>query len=395
MDRVPHATGRIRRLTARLSSEGEAITTADQLASRFREQTFAPARHRRLGYHEFDALSQSGLLAITVPPEYGGIDISNVVLAKVTALLSQADARIGRIAESHYYTLEALRTDGTEEQKRFFFERALAGDRFAGVPAQRVAAPASYGGVRISRDGLGYRLNGCGRDATSAAFADWVAIAALNDDDKLTMSFIQYGIEGCGSVGNHAVVTAVLDNVYIHADAVVAHHKGFERPTTIGALGEILDAGIDLGTARKSFAAVIEAIKMHSRLSRDGGARGRSGNTISVTRVGELAVRLEAATALIESAGLKVDIAQIETTEENVTAATLAAGAAKVLTSGVALDASEALLELVETSSAGLDHDCRETGTRARQDPAHRKYHAALGNYHLNGVTLPSSSLSL
>ncbi|MBO9123843.1 MULTISPECIES: acyl-CoA dehydrogenase family protein [unclassified Rhizobium] len=396
MDRIPHATGRIRQLTARLASEEEVIATSNQFASRLREKSPTFDQYRRLSGNEFEALSQSGLLAITVPPEYGGIDISNTVLAKITAIISEADARIGRIVESHFYILEALRTDGTEEQKRFFFGRALAGDRFVGVSTERDSEAATYEELKITRDGLGYRVNGRGRDVANVAFADWISIVALNDEDRLIISFIQHGTEGARTVSDHASGAAVLDNVYIHADAVVAHHKSFERPTAVGALGQILDASVDLGVARRRFADVIAVIKMRSRSPAYGRAHESSGDARSLTRVGELAVQLEAATALIESAGLKADIAQIETTQENVTAATLAAGAAKVLTSEIAIDAYETLIELAAASSvgSGLDRLCHATDTRALQYPAHRKYHAALGNYHLNGVT-PSSTLGV
>ncbi len=393
MDRIPHATGRISQLTARLASEEEAIATANQFACRYREMASAPDKCRRPSGSESDAISQSGLLAITVPPEYGGIDISNAVLAKITSILSQADARIGRIVENHFYILETLRTDGTQEQKRYFFARALAGDRFASVPSERGSKTSANEDIRITRDGLGYRVNGCGGEVASAAFADWIAIVALNEEDRLTISFVQHGTEETGTASG----AAVLDHVYIHADAVVAHYKSFERPTTLGALGQVLEASVDLGIARRSFSQVIESTKMHSRSSVHGGTHESSGDARSITRIGALAVRLEAVTALIESAGLKVDIAQIETTEENVTAAALAAGAAKILTSEIAIDAAEALVELAAASAAdaGLTRLRQETGIRAQLDPAHRRYHAALGQYHLNGITPPSSGLGL
>lgn len=397
MDKIPQGTGRPRQLTVRLASEEEAIVTASQLAMRFRETALPRDGNWRVDRDELDVLSQSGLLAITVPPDYGGIDISNCVLAKIAAIVSEADARIGRIMKSHFYTLEALRTDGTDEQKRFFFARALASDSFACVPPHCDTETVRHGNPRVKRDGLGYRISESRRYIADAAFADWIAVVALNDEDRLTMSLMQLGCEATGNVAGTSVGTAVRDNIYIHADAVIAHHKGFERPTTIDALGRILDAGVDLGIARKSFAKVIEIIKMRSRSPIYSGLREPAGDARSITRIGELAVRLEAATALIESAGLKVDVAQIETTQENVTTATLAAGAAKVLTSEIARDASEALRDILEAPSAdgSLDRLWRETSSLAQQDPAHREYLAALGNYHLNGVTIPSVVFTL
>jgi SfnB family sulfur acquisition oxidoreductase len=355
-----------------------------------------------LPYHELDALSQSGLLAITVPPEYGGIDVSNSVLAEVTAILSQADGSIGQIPQNHFYILEALRVDGTEEQKRFFFGRALAGDRFGNALSERGTKTAGHYNTRLTHDGIGYRLNGRKFYSTGVIFADWVTVFALDEADRLTMSFVQRGTDGIEIIDDWdgfgqrttGSGTTVLDNVYVQADAVVLHHKGFERPTTIGSVGQIIHAGIDLGIARAAFAETIDFVKTRSRPWTDSGVDKASDDPLTIAKVGELAIRIEAATALVERAGLKVDIAQIDTTQENVIAATLAVAAAKVLTSEIAIEAANTLCELAGTASTGtglnLDRHWRNARTHTLHDPVRWKYHV-VGNYHLNGTIPPRS----
>ena len=76
------------------------------------------------------AISQSGLWAITVPREYGGAGVSAATLAEVTAIISAADGSIGQIPQNHFFVVEAIRLTATEEQKRFWFGRVLAGERF-------------------------------------------------------------------------------------------------------------------------------------------------------------------------------------------------------------------------------------------------------------------------
>jgi SfnB family sulfur acquisition oxidoreductase len=402
MDRAPHPTDRIRQLTARLATEEEAIATARQLAKRFSERASSRDQERLLPYHELDALSQSGLLAITVPPEYGGIDVGNGVLAEVTAILSEADGSIGQIPQNHFYILEALRVDGTEEQKRFFFGRALAGDRFGNALSERGTKTVGHYSTRITRDGFGHRINGRKFYSTGVIFADWVTVFALDEDDRLTMSFVQKGTDGIEIIDDWdgfgqrttGSGTTVLENVYVQADAVVLHHKGFERPTTIGSVGQIIHAGIDLGIARAAFAETIDFVKTRSRPWTNSGVDKASDDPLTIAKVGELAIRIEAATALVERAGLKVDIAQIDTTEENVIAATLAVAAAKVLTSEIALHASNVLFELAGTASTStglnLDRHWRNARTHTLHDPVRWKYHV-VGNYHLNGTTPPRS----
>ena len=103
----------------RIASEEEALAVARTLAADFASGASRRDYERALPHTELDRLSASGLLAITVPAVYGGIDVSNAVLAEVTAILSEADSSIGQIPQNHFYILEALRHDGSEAQTRF------------------------------------------------------------------------------------------------------------------------------------------------------------------------------------------------------------------------------------------------------------------------------------
>jgi alkylation response protein AidB-like acyl-CoA dehydrogenase len=77
-----------------------------------------------------------------------------------------------------------------------------------------------------------------------------------------------------------------------------------------------------------------------------------------------------------------------------VIAATLAVASAKVLTTEVALEATNTLFELAGTASTkrtlNLDRHWRNARTHTLHDPVRWKYHVA-GNYHLNGILPPRS----
>ncbi|MET0747192.1 MAG: SfnB family sulfur acquisition oxidoreductase [Rhizobium sp.] len=385
-----------------LQSDEEAMAAAERLADSFAETASGRDLDRSMPYAEMDALAQSGLLAITVPSEYGGLDVSNAVLAEITAILAEADASIGQIPQNHFYILEALRIDGSEEQKRFFFGRALAGDRFGNALSERGTKTVGHYNTRISRDGLGYRINGRKFYSTGVLFADWVTVFALNDDDRLTMSFVAQGADGIEIVDDWdgfgqrttGSGTTILNNVYVQADAVVSHHKGFERPTTIGSVGQIIHAGVDLGIARAAFKETLAFVNTQSRPWTDSGVERASDDPLTIAKVGQIAIRIEAAAAMIERAGRKVDAAQIEPTERNVVDATLAVAAAKVLTTEIALEASSTLFELAGTGATriglNLDRHWRNARTHTLHDPVRWKYYV-VGNFHLNGVKPPKS----
>ncbi|MDL2403343.1 SfnB family sulfur acquisition oxidoreductase [Rhizobium mayense] len=396
-------TGRIaptRLVPTRLESDDEVIAAARTLASRFAAGAARRDADRILPFDELDQLSQSGLLAIAVPAEYGGLDVSNSVLAEVTAIIAEADGSIGQIPQNHFYILEALRTDGSEEQKRFFFGRALAGDRFGNALSERGTKTVGHYKTRIVADGSGYRVTGKKYYSTGVLFADWITAFALDADDQLVMAFLPKGTEGIEIIddwdgfGQRATGsgTTILNNVYVSADAVVRHHKGFERPTTIGSVGQIIHAGVDLGLARAAFAEMISFVRTKSRPWMDSGVEKASDDPLTIAKVGQIAIKLEAAAAQIERAGSKVDAAQIETTEERVVEATIAVAAAKVLTTEIAIEASNTLFELAGTSSVqsglNLDRHWRNARTHTLHDPVRWKYHV-VGNYHLNGVLPP------
>jgi len=385
-----------------LVTEQQALAVAHELAEQFASTASDRDSERQLPFAEIDTLSQSGLLAITVPEEYGGLDVSNATLAEITAILAQADGSIGQIPQNHFYILEALRVDGSEDQKRYFFGRALAGDRFGNALSERGTKTVGHYNTRITRDGPGYRINGRKFYSTGVLFADWVTVFALDENDKLVMAFVPKGTEGVEVIDDWdgfgqrttGSGTTVLNNVYVNADYVVLHHKGFERSTTIGSVGQIIHAGIDLGIARAAFAETLDFVKTKSRPWTDSGVDRASDDPLTIAKIGQIAIRLEAATAIIERAGRKVDAAQVETTEKRVVEATLAVAAAKVLTTEIAIEATNTLFELAGTASVkldlNLDRHWRNARTHTLHDPVRWKYHV-VGNYHLNDIIPPKS----
>ncbi|QRM57604.1 SfnB family sulfur acquisition oxidoreductase [Sinorhizobium sp. BG8] len=386
----------------RIASEEEALAVARTLAADFEPGASRRDIERSLPHEEMDRLSASGLLGITVPAEYGGIDVSNAVLAEVTAILSEADSSIGQIPQNHFYILEALRHDGSEKQKEFYFARALAGDRFGNALSEVGTKTVGHYSTRIVPDGAGYRISGRKFYSTGVLFAHWVAIFALDPNDKLTMSFAPREAEGIEIVDDWdgfgqrttGSGTTVLREVYVPADAVVPHHKGFERPGTIGSVGQIIHAGIDLGIARAAFRETLDYVRQKARPWTDSGVERAADDPLTIAKVGQLAIRIEAAEALVERAGRKVDQAQVSLTAESAVEASLSVAAAKVLTTEIAIEATNTLFELAGTSATkrglNLERYWRNARTHTLHDPVRWKYHV-VGNFHLNGIAPPRS----
>eukprot|EP00913_Durusdinium_trenchii_P026920 g25255.t1 len=382
MSKVVHLAERLKPVAPYLATEDQALAAAKRLAQRIAEGAAVRDRERILPHREMELVAQSGLLGVTVPSEYGGTDISNPFLAEVIAMLSEADSSIGQIPQNHFYILEVLRLAGTEEQKRYFFSRALAGEHFANALAETGTKAAGEIRTRLVPDGVGYRLSGKKYYSTGALFCDWIAIFALDPDDRIAMAIVPREAKGIDIVDDWAGFgqkttasgSVSIDNVYVSSDAVVAHEQLFERRTTLGALGQLLHAAVDLGIAKAAFADMVQFVQTRSRGHDKLGIEDARHDPLTVARTGNVATRIEAASALLERAGHKLDVAQVTPSPDTAAEASLAVAAAKILTTEAALEASNALFELAGTSSTderlNLDRHWRNARTHTVHDPA-------------------------
>ncbi|NEE40933.1 SfnB family sulfur acquisition oxidoreductase, partial [Streptomyces sp. SID7982] len=83
-----------------IRDDAEALRTAAELAEEFRPGASGRDARRELPRAELDRLTATGLLAVTVPAEHGGADVSAVTLAEVFRLLASADASLAQIPQS-------------------------------------------------------------------------------------------------------------------------------------------------------------------------------------------------------------------------------------------------------------------------------------------------------
>ncbi|NLS15621.1 SfnB family sulfur acquisition oxidoreductase [Rhizobium sp. P40RR-XXII] len=404
MGTVSQLRERVRPPAHRIQSEEEALDIARSLAADFAQQASDRDINRILPYDEIEALSQSGLLGISVPSEHGGIDISNCVLAEVIAILAEADPSIAQILQTHFHVLEAVRIAGGEEQRASLFDRAITGDRFGSVFSQPETGGTDQDVLHLAPDGLGFRLNGRSLPSASILFSDWIALFVPDKRKGLMAAIVPRNTEGIQIIddwdgfgqrtsGNG---TTILHDVYLNADALLLQQEKLTEPTVIDCVSQLTHAGINLGIARSALAATMEFVRTNPQLSADNDSKRAVDDPLLVTRIGEIAIRIEAATAIVERAGSKIDAAQINLTEDHVIDAALSVAAAQAITADIAMEASNTLFDLAGTTSAriglNLDRHWRNARIHTLYDPA-RRTHNIVGNYHLNGIKPARNSL--
>ncbi|QOT81168.1 SfnB family sulfur acquisition oxidoreductase [Cupriavidus basilensis] len=380
-----------------IRDDAHAILSARQLAARFAPEAALRDRERRLPWAELDAFSASGLWGITVPREYGGPGVSNVTLAEVIATIAAADGSLGQIPQNHFYALEVLRVGGSDAQKRFFYARALAGERFGNALAE-IGHKDFKRRTRLAPDGDGWRVDGKKFYCTGALYAHWIPTLVVAEEkgrEVTYLAFVPRRAEGVSIVddwdGFGQRVTGSgsvsFENVRVEPEWVVPFLASFEEPTTIGPVAQILHAAIDLGIGRGAFEATLPFVRERARPWVDAGVERAADDPLTIHQVGEVSVRLRAAEALVRRAGRIVDAAQLAPTERSVAEASIAVAEARVLTTTASLLAGNKLFELGGTASTldhlGLDRFWRNARTHTLHDPVRWKYHA-VGNFYLN-----------
>ncbi|SPK77152.1 putative Acyl-CoA dehydrogenase, DBT sulfur dioxygenase (plasmid) [Cupriavidus taiwanensis] len=404
--RPPIVTGREPSLpdparVRRIRDDAEAIDAARTLADVFRPGASTRDRERILPWDELVRWSESGLGGITVPKAYGGADVSHATLAEVFAILSAADASLGQIPQNHFGLLGVLREAGTDAQKRRFYGEVLAGQRLGNAgPERRSAASPNVleGTTRLYRTPHGLRLSGTRYYSTGALFAHRVPTRALDDDGRAVQVWVPRDAAGLtvvddwSSFGQRTTAsgTVVFDHVAVSEDDMIPLWQLAERPGLYGPKSQLIQAAIDLGIAQSAFEDGIAFVREHARPWIDAGVARATEDPHLIAEVGRLAVDLEAAREVLREAALTLDgIAARPVTDASSAQASVAVAEAKVLTTEVALQASEKLFELAGSSATraghNLDRHWRNARTHTLHDPVRWKLHL-IGNYQLNNA---------
>ncbi len=383
-----------------ITSDGEALAVALDIARQLRPDSAARDRERRLPHPELALFTRSGLWGISVPKAYGGAGVSNVTLAKVIAIIAQADGSLGQIPQNHFYALEVLRVNGTPEQQQRLYAEVLAGRRFGNALAELGTKTANDRTTRLSREGEGFRINGRKFYATGALYAQRIPTSVVDDQGVQHLAFVPADSPGLQVIDDWSGFgqrttgsgSVVFDNVPVSAQDVVPFQSVFERPTPVGPLAQILHAAIDTGIARAAYEDALHFVRTRSRPWVDSGVEQASDDPLTVKHFGQLAIRLHAAEALLERAGHFLDSARDDSTAQTVAAASIAVAEARAISTEIALSAGTALFELGGSQATlaehNLDRHWRNARVHTLHDPVRWKYHA-IGNYYLNEQNPP------
>ncbi|EXF43473.1 acyl-CoA dehydrogenase [Pseudomonas sp. BAY1663] len=380
-----------------LRSDAEALQAAHALAEAAREQVVLRDRERKLPWALVEQFTASGLGSLSIPREFGGPQLSFVTIADVFRIISAVDPALGQIPQNQYGVIGLLQACAGAQQRQRLYRTVLQGWRIGNAGPERNSKHTLDIRAHLERDGERHFISGEKFYSTGALFAHWIAAKALDDQGRPVLAFIQRGREGLRIVNDWsgfgqrttASGTVLLDRVEVDADNLIPLAQLAERPSIQGASSQLIQAAIDAGIAAGALRDAIAFVREKSRPWIDANVERASDDPYVIADVGRLQIDLHAAETLLRKAGRVLDEVSAGPIDADAAArASIAVAEAKALTTEIALQASEKLLELAGSRATlaefGLDRHWRNARTHTLHDPVRWKYHA-VGAYHLNG----------
>lgn len=383
-----------------IKSDAEAIAVAHRVAAEILKGASERDRNRSLPVAEIDLYSQSGLWSINVPKAFGGPEVSYKTLVKVIEIISAADPSIGQITQNHLGIVAAIRTVSDEAQQALLFGEVLKGVRLGNAFSEFGSKRAADFETSFTDHGDHVIVTGKKFYSSGAILAHLVPIVATDDQGRAWYVIADRNAPGLtvindwSSFGQRTTFsgTVIIDQVKVPKDHVVPGYKGYEKPSADGAIFQIIQVAVDTGIARAAIDDTIEFVKTKSRPWIDSGLEKASDDPYTIQAIGRLTLRLHAAQALLYQAAEAIDDALVEPSAEKVAWAQIVTAEAKVLSTEIAIEATNVLFELAGTRATlaehNLDRHWRNARTHTLHDPVRWKY-AILGNYFLNDVKPP------
>ena len=375
----------------------QAIQAAQSLAEQAKPGAVERDQQRIYPVDLLNQFTLLGLGSISVPRRFGGGGLDYQTLAEVFRIISASDPSLGQIPQNHFGLIQFILGEGEPEQQQTLLQAVVNGNRLGNGGPEKNTRHTRDVQARLSGDGNARFLTGEKFYSTGALFADILVTTALQDGDRPVMAFIPLPAPGAEIVDDWSGMgqrTTASGTVRLHQVAVdpawIIPLPSPEKPTLRGAVSQLIQAAIDAGIAQGALDDALAFVRDHSRPWVDAGVARNTDDPYILADIGRISTELSAANALLRRAARVLDATDpAALTAENSAAASIAVAEAKVLTTEIALRASEKLLEWGGSRATllqhGLDRHWRNARTHTLHDPVRWKTHA-IGNYYLNAV---------
>ncbi|MFG1943664.1 acyl-CoA dehydrogenase family protein [Nonomuraea sp. NPDC048826] len=218
-----------------------------------------------------DGFKQMGLFGITIPEEYGGLDLDPVSFALVFEEISRGWMGVAGILGSHSLACRMIAMHGTDDQKRRYLPELATGERRTGIGLTEPDAGTDLQGIRTTarRDGDHYVVNGTKTWITNARYADPLPVLVKTDPTTtpahkgMSVLLVEANTAGytvtkdipkLGYKGTESC-EIVLDNVRVPAGNLLGGVEGRGMQQALSALewGRVNIAARSVGIAQRAY----------------------------------------------------------------------------------------------------------------------------------------------
>ncbi len=217
-----------------------------------------------------DGMKDMGLFGITVPEEYGGLDLDPVSFALVFEEIARGWMGIAGILGSHSLACRLIAMHGTDEQKSTYLPDLATGKRRTGIGLTEPDAGTDLQGIRTTArlDGDHYVVNGAKMWITNARYADPLPVLVKTDPTAspahrgMSVLLIEAGTPGytvtkdipkLGYKGTESC-EILLDDVRVPVSQLVGGVEGRGMQQVLSALewGRVNIAARSVGIAQRA-----------------------------------------------------------------------------------------------------------------------------------------------
>jgi alkylation response protein AidB-like acyl-CoA dehydrogenase len=166
----------------------------DELAKRFRpvfgrvaQDALRREQVRELPFDAVEWLREAGFGAVRIPKSYGGLGATLPQLFRLLIELGEADSNLPQILRAHFAFVEGRLNSSEPNTHEFWFPKILEGLLLGAAMSER--SEATGGTASLSKEGDQWTLDGLKYYCTGAIYADWIAAAALDGEDRVSIAF--------------------------------------------------------------------------------------------------------------------------------------------------------------------------------------------------------------
>jgi len=191
--------------------------------------------------HLVKRFAELGLLGITAPEEYGGLNLSKRVYGLVARELEYADSGIRSfVSVQNSLVIYPILTYGSDEQKRRFLPKLISGEYIGCFGLTEPDAGSDPGSMKThaKRTKGGYILNGSKMWITNGSIADIAVVWAKDEQGVIRGFIVEKGFEGFSTqdlktkISLRASVTSelIFNDVFVPEENVLPYAEGLKAP---------------------------------------------------------------------------------------------------------------------------------------------------------------------